>query len=89
MCNGFILGVSSGIELGSLKAGYAAGLPKDDWEPIKRYGQIVAGYCEPERVETKQIVDVVTKFLRQNPEHRHQNAAVVVAMAFTSAFPCP
>lgn len=89
VCNGFIIGASSGIELASLKAGDAAGLPESDWEAFRRYGQLVAGYCEPERVENGQLVDVVTKFLRDHPEHRHENAAITVAMAFISAFPCP
>ncbi|WP_147405559.1 Rap1a/Tai family immunity protein [Paracoccus yeei] len=89
VCNGFVLGVSSGIELGSLKAGYAAGLPEDQWDSMKRYGQTVAGYCEPEAVKNGQLIDVVVKFLKESPEHRHENAAILVAMAFTSAFPCP
>ncbi len=40
-------------------------------------------------VVVKQIVDVVTNYLRADPENRHFSAAWLTATALKEAFPCP
>lgn len=44
--------------------------------------------CFPEGVTNGQIRDVVTTFLRRNPELRHYGAAGLVSEALENAFPC-
>jgi len=55
-------------------------------------GSAVAGYraCYPEsaRITTGQAAGVVAKFVRDNPQIRHQVAAVLTARALSQAFPC-
>ena len=44
--------------------------------------------CFPKGVSLGQIKDVVTRWLANNPQHRHYNAASLVAEALEEAFPC-
>jgi len=47
------------------------------------------GYeCMGERVTREQVRDVVLKYLREHPEHRHEPAAVSIIMAMEAAFFC-
>lgn len=46
------------------------------------------GFCLDDRVTSTQIVDVVVAFLRDHPGGRHHLAAIVVAQALATAFPC-
>jgi hypothetical protein len=45
-------------------------------------------YCMPPNVTVGQIVDVVVRFLEQNPAIRHENAEWLTLAALTHAFPC-
>ncbi|MGU5731432.1 Rap1a/Tai family immunity protein [Aeromonas jandaei] len=45
-------------------------------------------FCIPDRVNRGQNVDVVTKYLRDHPEDRHQDAHTLTAYALSIAFPC-
>lgn len=45
--------------------------------------------CLPGTVTNGQLVDIVAKFLRDNPEERHRTAYMLVAQAIGAAFPCP
>jgi hypothetical protein len=51
---------------------------------------MIAGWtaCIPEGVAKRQIVDVVTKHLRERPQDRHLTAVSIVAEALAEAFPC-
>lgn len=53
-------------------------------------GISIAGHraCIPLGVSTGQVRDVVTKWLRENPQHRHYPATWTVAQALAKAFPC-
>ena len=44
--------------------------------------------CVPQGVNGEQVRDVVKRFLRLNPQVRHEPGAQVVAMALSDAFPC-
>ena len=44
--------------------------------------------CAPNGVTGRQLVDIVRKFFKENPEIRHDEAAVLVTVALAEAFPC-
>lgn len=44
--------------------------------------------CVPRGVSPKQAVDVLIKFLRQNPQQRHLPSLAVVQLAMLQEFPC-
>ncbi len=44
--------------------------------------------CVPENVTNGQARDVVVKYLKDHPEERHLQAAILVAKAMGQAFPC-
>ena len=64
---------------------YIAGV-HDTMVAAESFGQGVMGsrVC----VGPGQLVDIVVRSLRENPEHRHTAAAPLVAMAISKAFPC-
>ena len=45
--------------------------------------------CPPQGLTVRQLVSVVRKYFRENPEMLHENAAVLVTFALGEAFPCP
>jgi len=46
-------------------------------------------FCLPKRnFMNQQAIDVVSKYLKDNPEQRHLLAPVLVNMALMEAFPC-
>ncbi len=61
-------------------AGYVAGMTDTL--------QVPSIVCLPEHVTIGQSVDVVMKYLRNNPENRHYAAASVGLAALKQAFPC-
>ncbi|MBC8267156.1 MAG: hypothetical protein H8E36_00210 [Rhodospirillaceae bacterium] len=46
-------------------------------------------FCVPKDSSLRQATDIVTKWLNENPEHRHLSAAGLVITALTLAWPCP
>jgi hypothetical protein len=55
---------------------------------LLRGGETSKEGCTPRGVSGRQLYDVVVKFLRQNPEMRHQNAGGLVMLAVRNAW-CP
>ena len=45
-------------------------------------------FCRPDKVENAQLVRVVLKYIRENPEDAHQDTMLVAMWAFQKAFPC-
>lgn len=45
-------------------------------------------FCIPETATPQQTTDVYAKYLRDNPQHRHQLAVALLAVALRDAFPC-
>ena len=45
-------------------------------------------FCPDPSMENGQIVDVVVKYLKDHPENRHSDAAILVAVALMKTFPC-
>jgi hypothetical protein len=50
---------------------------------------MITEFCSPDDVVGKQLVDIVMKYLKENPENLHYNAASLVTSALIRAFPCP
>lgn len=44
--------------------------------------------CLPSKVTQKQVMDVVSLYLKQHPEERHHSAVSVAVDALGQAFPC-
>jgi hypothetical protein len=44
--------------------------------------------CIPEGATRGQVMDIVTRWLANNPQKRHYNASGLVAQALEEAFPC-
>lgn len=59
-------------------------------DALSHTGSTIGGYrsCRPHGVTSDQIRDVVTKWLRDNPNYRHLAAAGLVANALEDGFPC-
>ncbi len=45
-------------------------------------------FCRPDNVETAQLVKIVLKYVRENPEDAHQDTMLVAMWALQKAFPC-
>lgn len=79
LCEGFMLGLQDGVGMSFsfMKKGEAGSM-----EDI--------GVCFPagDTLELGQIVRVVLKYIRQNPEQAHLQSATLVFMATRAAFPC-
>lgn len=45
-------------------------------------------FCVPDRVTTKQMLDISTRFIRNAPEARHESAELLVIAALIRAYPC-
>ena len=48
----------------------------------------ISNHCLPGNVTRRQLMDVVTKYLRDNPAQRHLPAPGLVVSALEAAFPC-
>jgi hypothetical protein len=68
--------------------GYVTGIV-DTIESLQARGALPANaLCIPEGATKGQLVDVVIRYLEQNPERRHLEAAGLVPEAINAAFPC-
>ena len=45
-------------------------------------------FCVPDEVQLKQILAVVLKYIRDNPEKAHIRASTLAVAALKKAFPC-
>jgi hypothetical protein len=45
-------------------------------------------FCTPDNVKIGQLIDIVKKYLRDNPEKRHRPASDLVIDSLSSVFPC-
>lgn len=46
-------------------------------------------WCTPDNVTNQQLRDIFVKYLRENPERRHEMPAFLYLRAMRGAFPCP
>jgi hypothetical protein len=59
-----------------------------DTEAIHEQALANATFCIPSEVENGQLVLVILKYLKANPESLHQNRAFLTFMALGTAYPC-
>jgi hypothetical protein len=52
-------------------------------------GLLRARFCEPDNVTNGQLLQILVKFIRDNPEKAHLRTAVLYLAAMEKAFPCP
>jgi hypothetical protein len=95
LCAVYVEGVNQGRELGAISA-YLDMIPRvvlqlsdESFSEIKslRVSDLL-GYCPPDGATGDQIIDIVKKFLVDNPARRHETASVLVASALNDAFRC-
>ncbi len=48
----------------------------------------LANYCPAKGIPEGQVIDVVTNWLRENPQHRHHDASILVMVALAENWPC-
>lgn len=46
-------------------------------------------FCRPDNVEVGQLVKILLKYIRENPEEAHQDTVFLATWAFQKAFACP
>ena len=52
-----------------------------------RYDSV--GVCIPDGVSVKQLIDLTTNYLRDNPQLRHKPADLLIGSSWYEAWPCP
>jgi hypothetical protein len=77
-CTMFVAGVVRGVEFGS---GVTRVKAKQTTLPQE--------FCRPDDTENGQLVRIVLKFIRENPEKANEETALLVMYAMRNAFPCP
>jgi hypothetical protein len=75
-CIGYVSGFVSGVDFGAGFAEDQAG------KKVRR------PFCRPVEVENGQLIRVVLKYVRDNPEKAHQPTSWLLMNAFGKAFPC-
>ena len=75
VCVAYIIGTFEGFVLGR----YIMSLPNPD---------SVLNPCIPDSADNRQILDVATKYLAENPAERHNSARFLIMQSLTEAFPC-
>ena len=81
ICTGYVIGVARGSASwhNEIKNYLSDALPEELIEP----------HCIPENVSLGQLRDIVKKYLENNPEVLHYDAASLVLLAFHYSFDCP
>ena len=76
------LDVENTFALGYVVGAYDAYAQEQTWDNQKHY------ICMPQSVETGQMLDIVKKYLNDNPSIRHFAAGGSVLTALSISFPC-
>jgi len=79
ICLGYIEGVRLGYDLGRVHGYMKYHSPGDVYS---------TPHCAPESGTKGQMMDVIIKYLKNNPKIRHKRATDLVHNAFKQAFPC-
>lgn len=87
-CLGYIVGSMEGLRYGTSLPFVAAGNLADNSE-LNTTVEVFLGMCPASEVEYGQHRDLVVKYLKANPEIRHQSARALILEAGQKAFPCP
>jgi hypothetical protein len=76
-CILYIAGFVQGVEFGSISTRVET---KQATMPMP--------FCRPDNVDTAQLVKIVLKYIRKNPEDANQHTMYIALRAFQEAFPC-
>jgi hypothetical protein len=83
---------SADIAEGAFCVGYISGIHDADYmvQMLEEHEKttLMKHGCPPSNASTEQVVRVVVKYLRDNPERLHMPASVLVTDAVRSSFPC-
>jgi hypothetical protein len=82
------IGVNEGLHAGNMVGLSCIGVTFETNEETNDFIRNLLGFCILDEATNEQLSDVVTKHLRENPEHRHHSARFSILMAFQGAFPC-
>lgn len=85
-CIGYIVGVNDGWNLGSAIAVTQLQLAKTA-KDLNAVNKMLIGICS-RGATNEQVVDIVIKYLKENPEQRHRGAHLLIYGALRKAFPC-
>jgi hypothetical protein len=67
--------------------GYIEGIA-DVHTTFSSWKEIDKRWCTPDKINSKQLVRIVVKYLQERPEALHHAAGSLVANALNDAFPC-
>ena len=76
-CAFYVLGFVHGVEYGTGFTETTKG--KNALQP----------FCRPDGVENGQMVRIVLKFIRENPEEAHKATPLLITLAMAQSYPCP
>lgn len=71
----------------TFSGGFVAGVV-DAFQTLRAEYDIPISSCIPKGVSVDQMVDVVCKSLKDNPQKRHLSASSLAIVAIAKAFPC-
>jgi len=86
-CIGYIGGVFDGMKFGAGAVMFQA-MPESSAAEVDQATNSMIGVCVPVNAERAQLVDIVIKFLTENPQMRHESARGLIFQALQRAFPC-
>jgi Rap1a immunity proteins len=82
LCTAFINGFHAGAMNASLVISMRESGSYEDYK--KKYQP----YCNPNNVDAEQLLDIVLKYIRDNPQKRHFDSGLLIIVALNQAFPC-
>ena len=85
-CLAYVIGVTEGIRFGAGYSVYASGVKEA--KDVNSFSDHLLRYCIDENVTSAQNVDVVRKYLLENPHERHFPARLLVLQAYQRYYPC-
>lgn len=91
LCFGYIIGSVSSLRVGAfaaLREIYIATGKSIDVGELEKLSELGVNFCPPAGVTNRQIVDTVTKSLKEHPEWRHVDATGIILAAMREAYPC-
>jgi hypothetical protein len=87
-CIGYVVGAIEGMKLGAVSVLAFIAPEQSGVEHLDRMSNIALNFCIPADASNRQLVEVVVKYLRENPETRHETARTLIHSALVESFPC-
>ena len=87
ICDFYFAGIHEGLAAGAFTVLMSVD-PTVSTEKMNEHIQLFLGYCVDETVTREQLGDVITRYLKDNPQNRHHSARLLYREAMMEAFPC-